>query len=310
MSAQTFGLRGSVTAMATPFRDGRIDHPRIAALCDRQIGRGTAALVMCGSTGEAGSLRRTEFAAVIRLAVAAAAGRVPILAGCGALSTEGSAALARLAAENGAAALLCAPPPYCKPTQAGILAHLRVLHERAPLPVLLYDVPSRTGIAIGDETVARAYEQGLVFGVKDATGDLARPPRLRALCGGGLTQMSGDDATAAAHLAMGGHGCVSVLSNLLPATCALLHEAWRGGDLATFARTRDHLAPVAEALFVESNPIPLKVGMERLGLSSAEIRLPLTPATEPTLALLSEVLSTASSMEEALAVRSRYALVS
>ena len=156
----------------------------------------------------------------------------------------------------------------------------------------------------------RAFELGLVFGIKDAAGDLSRPPRLRALCGAGLAQMTGDDATAAAYLAMGGDGCVSVAANLAPAVCARLHAAWQGGDIATVAALRDQLAPLAQALFVEANPIPLKAGLDLLGLATAEVRLPLTQATEATRAALARALAGLRSTEEALAARSRYAIAS
>ena len=272
-------LGGSLVALATPFRDGRLDTAALGRLCDRQAARGSAALVVCGSTGEAPALSAPEQARVVAVAVEAAAGRVPVIAGCSAPATEAAASLAFAAARNRAAALLCAPPPYVKPTQDGIATHVRAVAHTADLPVMLYDVPGRTGVAVADETAAWLFEHGLIAAIKDASGDLSRPARLRVLCGTELVQLSGDDATAPAYRAMGGHGCVSVTANLVPALCAQLHAAWDRGDLATFARLRDLLAPLHQALFLESNPIPLKAALCMLRLCTGELRLPLTRAS-------------------------------
>ena len=301
-------LDGSVVALATPFRESAVDTDALVRLCRRQVDAGTAALLACGSTGEAAAMRADEQAAVL-YAVVEAAEAVPVIAGCGGCSTEMAMELAVAAARQGVAALLCAPPAYVRPTQEGIIAHVRAISHAAGLPVLLYDVPGRTGVAVHDETVARLFERDLIVGLKDATADLGRPARLRARCGPELLQLSGDDATAAAYRAMGGHGCVSVVANLVPRLCAQLHRAWEAGELATFARTRDLLAPLAEALFAESNPIPLKAALVMLDLASGEMRLPLTRAGRGTCNRLAELLVGLMAAEEALAPRSRYALV-
>ena len=284
------GVRGSVTALVTPFHDGQVDGAALAAMCERQIRRGTTALIVCGSTGEAPALSPAEHARVVGAAVEAASNRVPVIAGCGAPATEAAAGLAALAARNGAGAVLCAPPPYSRPTQDGIVAHVRAVAHAADLPVVLYDVPARVGTAIADETVARLYDSGLAVAVKDAAGDLSRPARLRALCGEGLIQFTGDDATAAAHRAMGGHGCMSVSANLAPALCAGMQAAWDQADLAEFARLRDLLAPLHQALFRESNPIPIKAALCMAGLCDGVLRLPLTRATSATLDVLGVLL--------------------
>jgi 4-hydroxy-tetrahydrodipicolinate synthase len=177
------------------------------------------------------------------------------------------------------------------------------------LPVILYDVPGRTGVAIADVTVARLFDAGLIVGLKDATGDLARPGRLQALCGAGLVQLSGDDGTAAAYRAMGGDGCISVTGNLVPGLCARMHGAWDRGDIAGFARLRDMLAPLHEALFVESNPIPIKAALGLAGLCEAEVRLPLTAAAETTTARLEALLPALLEAEEARPVQPRLRLV-
>ncbi len=302
-------LGGSLVASATPFRDGRLDTAALGLLCDRQIRRGSAALVVCGSTGEAPALSAPEQARVVAVAVEAAASRVPVIAGCGAPATEPAAALATAAVRNGATALLCASPPYAKPTQDGIAAHFRAVAYAADVPVMLYDVPGRVGVAIADQTVARLFECGLISAIKDAGGDLSRPARLRALCGEELMQFSGDDATAPAYRAMGGHGCVSVTANLVPALCAQLHVAWDRGDLGAFARLRDLLAPLHQALFLESNPIPLKMALCMLRLCTGELRLPLTHAAEATRNRLAEVLAEVTRAESEAAAKPRLALV-
>jgi 4-hydroxy-tetrahydrodipicolinate synthase len=301
---------GSMTALATPFKDGRIDEPAFVRLCERQVERGTTALVVCGSTGEAASLTSVEQAALIRLAAVTVGGQIPVIAGCGGPSTEAAASIARLAASCGATALLCAPTPYVKPSQEGIIAHMRVLAHVSDLPLIVYDVPSRVGVAITDATVATLFERGLAIGIKDATADLGRPPRLQALCGQALLQLSGDDATAAAYRAAGGHGCISVTANLVPSLCASLHLAWDSFDPATFAHARGLLAPLHDVLFAESNPVPLKAALAMLNLATSDVRLPLLRATEATREKLAEVLAQVMSREEWIASRPRYALAS
>ena len=303
-------ILGSLTALATPFRQTRIDWDALSRLCERQVARGTAALIVCGSTGEAAALTQPEYARAVHTVVEAARRRVPVIAGCTALSTSATVALGVEAATAGAGALLCAVPPYVKPAQEGIFAHVRAVAHAADLPVVLYDVPSRASVAIADATVARLFEAQYVVGFKDATADLSRPPRLRALCGEGLAQWSGDDATAPGYRAMGGHGCISVTANVAPALCAALHAAWDNGDRARFAELRDLLAPLHAALFVESNPVPLKAALACLKLCTNEVRLPLTRATPATDEVLRNVLAGIMREEELAARRPVLALAS
>ena len=298
MISQLHGVGGSLTALATPFRQQRVDWDAMAHLAERQIEAGTAALVVCGSTGEAGALTQPEYARAVYVVVEAAGGRVPVIAGCTALCTASTAALSVQASAAGADALLCAVPPYMKPAQEGIFAHVRAVAHAADLPVVLYDVPSRSGVAIADETVDRLYQARLIVGLKDATADLSRPPRLRARCGEMLMQWSGDDATAAAHRAMGGLGCISVTANVAPALCAAMHRAWDNGDLPSFAGLRDLLAPLHAALFTESNPIPLKAALASLDLCLDGTRLPLTLANAATRERLATILPDVMRAEE------------
>ena len=298
MNFDRLTLRGSMAALPTPFRDGDIDTDAFIRLCERHLAHGTTGLIICGSTGEAAAMRPEEQADAVALAVAVARGRVPVIAGCGGPCTDAAAIVAKLAARAGADALLCAPTPYVKPSQDGIIRHIRFLADAADLPIVLYDIPGRTGVAIRDDTVAILFERGLIAGLKDATADLSRPPRLRALCGSGLALLTGDDATAAAYRAAGGDGCISVTANLMPGLCARMHEAWDRADLVTFGRLRDMLAPLHDALFIESNPVPLKAGLSLLGLGSPEVRLPLVQASEATRQRMEAVLGALAELDE------------
>ena len=302
-------LSCSLVALATPFHHGALDESALSRLCERQVAGGSAALVTCGSTGEGAALTVEEHRRIVAIAVEAAAGHVPVIAACGAPCTEAAVALAAEAARSGAAGLLCAAPPYMKPTQEGIIAHIRALAHAADRPIMLYDVPSRAGVSITDATVARLFESGLIAAIKDATADLARVPRLQALCGRDLIQLSGDDATAPAYRAMGGHGCVSVTANLVPRLCALQHMAWDRGEQTTFERVRDLLAPLHAALFLESNPIPLKAAMNVMELCSDQVRLPLTRASAATRDQLSAVLAEVGRAEHAWTVKPRLAAI-
>jgi 4-hydroxy-tetrahydrodipicolinate synthase len=273
------GVGGSLTALVTPFLDTHVDWTALSRLSERQIDRGTAALIVCGSTGEAASLILSEYARAVHTVTDTAAGRVPVIAGCTAMATTAAVALGTEAASAGADALLCAVPPYVKPTQEGIIAHIRAIAHATDLPVVLYDVPSRSGVAITDDTVVRLHDAELIVGLKDATADVSRPTRLRARCGDAFMQWSGDDATMPGYRAMGGKGCISVTANVAPALCAMLHSAWDTGDLGKFTALSELLDPLHAVLFRESNPIPVKAALAGLGLCSDEVRLPLTRAT-------------------------------
>jgi 4-hydroxy-tetrahydrodipicolinate synthase len=255
-----FGVGGSLTALATPFRDTCVDWAALSRLCDRQIDRGTAALIVCGSTGEAAALTLPEYARAVRTVAEAASGRVPVIAGCTALATSQAVATGSDAASAGADALLCAVPPYVKPTQDGIMAHIRAIAHATDLPIVLYDVPFRSGVAITDDTVARLHDAELIVGLKDATADLSRPTRLRARCGDAFMLWSGDDATAPGYRAMGDDGCISVTANVAPALCALLHRAWDNGDLGKFCRAARPARSAACRAVQREQPNPLESG--------------------------------------------------
>lgn len=299
------GLRGSLTALVTPFKHGRIDERAFVFLCERQIERGSAALVVCGTTGEASTLDHREQTLITRLAVEAAKGRVPVIAGAGSNCTSTAIDLVYQAEWLGADGVLCVVPYYNRPTQEGLFQHFLTVQSKTALPVLLYDVPSRTGTGLSTETIIRLAELPNIAGIKDASGDLGRTAPLRRKLGSDFLLLSGDDATAAAALELGSDGCVSVSANIAPALNAALHRSWAEQDMSRFRFLRDLLAPLTSALFVESNPIPVKWALARLGLVQDELRLPLTPLSqhcEPTLRqVLDDIVSF--EMEEAARIR-------
>jgi 4-hydroxy-tetrahydrodipicolinate synthase len=272
-----FSVHGSLAALPTPYRFGRVDLAAFEALCRRQIERGTAGLVPCGTTGEAALLSLAEQHQIIAAAVRVAAGRVPVIAGAGSNSTATAIELAQSAEKAGASALLCVAPFYLKPTQTGLMAHFTAIHDATRLPIILYDVPSRTACSLNDVVVTRLAALPRIVGLKDATADIPRVGRLRRRLGDGFLLLSGDDATQMAFRGAGGDGCISVTANVAPALCAALHAAIDGGRTAEVARLDRLLMPLHGALFLESNPIPLKRALNHLGLAQDALRLPLTP---------------------------------
>jgi 4-hydroxy-tetrahydrodipicolinate synthase len=285
-------LQGYIPAIPTPFdRDGSIDRSALADFCERQIHEGAAALVACGTTGEAPTLTRGEHDTVVRIAVDVAAGRVPVIAGAGSNSTVHAIELAQDAEAAGADAILSVVPYYNKPTQAGLYAHFRTITEAAGLPMLLYDVPTRSACGLADETIARLAELPRCVGLKDASGDISRPLRLRALVGSQFRLLSGDDATALAFFAQGGDGCISVTSNVAPGLCRALHLAWRQGDIVRAQQLAAASARLTAALFRESNPVPVKYALSRMNLMSPLVRLPLVELQSETKVEIERVLA-------------------
>lgn len=292
---------GSVPALVTPFRhaDGAVDEARLSALIDRAVRQGSSAVLVCGSTGEASALLPEEHARIVRITAETVGSRAGVFVGVGASSTEAAVRLAVAAERCGASALLCSAPPYVRPGQDGLVAHIRVIAAASILPIILYDVPSRAAIGFADDTIARLHDDHLVQALKDATGDLARVQRLRALCGADFPQLSGDDATAVAHLSMGGVGCISVTANVVPRLCSALQDAWLSHQFDKVFELRDKLAPLHAALFHESNPIPVKAALSFLGLCESVLRLPLLHASETTRLQLASILADLIPAEEA-----------
>jgi 4-hydroxy-tetrahydrodipicolinate synthase len=274
---ETFMFKGSIPALVTPFRDGRVDEAAFAALVERQIEAGSHGLVPCGTTGESTTLSHEEHREVVEICVRTARGRVPVIAGAGSNSTEEAIGLLRFAKAVGADAALVVSPYYNRPTQDGVVAHYQALNDAVQLPIFIYNVPARTGSDVTPETMGRLARLPNVIGVKDATAQLDRVSRHTALCGKDFIQISGEDPTAVGFSALGGVGCISVTANVAPAQVAAVQDACMKGDYATARRLNDRLARLHRALFLEASPAPTKYALSRLGLCLEDVRLPLLP---------------------------------
>jgi 4-hydroxy-tetrahydrodipicolinate synthase len=265
----------------TLFRDEALDEGAYRAFVDWQIAEGSHGLVPAGTTGESATLTDAEHRRVVEICVEAAAGRIPVVAGCGSNDTAHAIALTRMAKEAGADAALHVPPYYNRPNQEGIYAHLAAIAEAVDIPIILYNVPSRTITDISVETMARLAKIANVVAVKDATGNLARVSAQRLACGEDFIQLSGNDDMALGFLAMGGKGCVSVTANVAPRLCADFENACLSGRWEEALKLQDRLYPVHAALFSDASPGPVKYALNRLHPEfSADLRLPMTPASE------------------------------
>ncbi|WEK47342.1 MAG: 4-hydroxy-tetrahydrodipicolinate synthase [Candidatus Andeanibacterium colombiense] len=273
---------GSIPALITPFRDGAFDEEAFRRLIDWQIENGSAALVPCGTTGEAPTLSNKEHHHVIAVCVEQAAGRVPVIAGCGSNNTQTALRHLEFAQECGADAALCVAPYYNRPTQAGLIAHFSFLAERCDLPIVLYNVPGRTVTDIRPETVielANAFPDVFV-GLKDASGDLTRPTEHRRGIPGAFAQLCGDDPVWLQHYAAGGVGCISVTANVAPRLCADLQAALDAGDFETARELDARLYPLHRAMFTDASPGPVKYALSRVhGWLDDSVRLPIIPAS-------------------------------
>ncbi len=285
-------LSGYAPALPTPFdQNGNVDSAALEALCDRQVQEGATALVVCGTTGEAPTLTRSEHYAIVCIAVGVAQGRVPVIAGAGSNSTSQAIELARDAEAAGADAVLSVVPYYNKPMQEGMHAHFRAIADATGLPVILYDVPSRTVCGLADETVERLAECPKIIGLKDATGDVTRLFRLRSRLGPEFRLLSGDDATAPAFIGQGGNGCISVTSNVVPGLCRAMYLALKQGQLSRAQHLAAALARLTSALLGESNPVPLKYALSSMKMMSPKVRLPLVELKSESKAEIDAVLA-------------------
>jgi 4-hydroxy-tetrahydrodipicolinate synthase len=272
---------GSIPALVTPFSGGRVAEDTFRELVEWQIDEGSNALVPCGTTGEVATLSRDEHRQVIAIAVETARGRVPVIAGCGSYSTEVSIEMIRAAADVGANAALVVVPYYNKPSQAGLAAHFTAVAEASPLPIIVYNVPSRTVADISVETLAEVAKHDRIVGIKDATGNLARVSAQRLACGTGFVQLSGNDDMALGFNAMGGVGCISVSANVAPRLCADFQQATREGRWDAALSLQDKLYPLHAALFSDASPGPAKYALSRVrGGFPTELRLPLTEPSD------------------------------
>jgi len=273
-------IKGSLTALITPFKDGKVDEAAFRKLVNWQIAEGTQGLVPCGTTGESPTLSHDEHNRVIELCVEEARGRVPVIAGTGSNATDEAIALTRHAKEVGCDAVLSVTGYYNKPTQEGQYRHFIAVADAVDIPILLYNIPGRAVVGITVETMARLSRHKNIIGVKDATADLMRPSRERLACGRDWLLISGEDGTALGYNAHGGQGCISVTANLAPRLCAEFQAACAAGDYAKAREYQDRLMPLHDALFCETSPAPVKFAASLLGLCSEEVRLPLAEASE------------------------------
>ena len=273
-------FEGVLTALVTPFRDGDLDEEALRDLIERQIEAGVDGLVPCGSTGESATLSHAEHESVVEITVQAVRGRVPVVAGTGSNDTAAAIAFTRHAKRAGADGALLISPYYNKPTQHGIVEHYAAVACAAQLPLLIYNVPGRTGSNILPATMARLADIEHVVGVKEACGDLGQVSELIARCPDDFDVLSGDDALTLALLAIGARGVISTTSNVAPIEMCELVRAFRAGDTARARAIHYQLLPLFDALFCETNPIPVKTALHLMDLIGPEIRLPLTPIEE------------------------------
>ena len=278
----TLRLRGSMTALVTPFKNGVLDEEALRAHINWQIENGTQALVPVGTTGESPTLTHEEHDRVIEVCVQEAKGRVPVIAGAGSNNTVEAVDYAKHAEAVGADAVLVVTPYYNKPTQEGVYQHFKAVNDAIGIPIIIYNIPPRSVIDMSVATMARLYELKNIVGVKDATANLARVSQQRHALGADFIQLSGEDMTALAYNAAGGHGCISVVSNVAPRLCAEMHEKSLSGDFAGALKVQDRLVPLHDAIFLEPGLAGAKCGLSLLGRGNEEVRLPLMPVTAPT----------------------------
>ena len=272
---------GSIPALVTPFSGGRVAEDTFADFVEWQIAEGSNALVPCGTTGESATLNRDEHREVIAHTVRAAKGRVPVIAGCGSYSTEVAIEMVRASADVGADAVLVVVPYYNKPSQAGLAAHFTAIAEASPLPIVVYNVPSRTVADISVETLAQVAKHPRIVAIKDATGNLARVSAQRLACGEEFVQLSGNDDMALGFNAMGGVGCISVTANVAPRLCSDFQKAMREHRWDDAVKLQDRLYPLHAALFSDASPGPTKYALSRVKNGfPADLRLPLVQASE------------------------------
>ncbi len=279
MAAKT-SFRGSFTALVTPFKNGSLDEKAFRNIVDWQIAEGTNGLVPVGTTGESPTLSHEEHKQVVEWCIDQVGGRVPVIAGSGSNSTAEAIELSRHAEEAGADAALIVTPYYNKPTQEGLYQHYKAINDAIGIPIIIYNIPGRSIVDMSVETMARLFELKNIAGVKDATANMARVSQQRAAMGPDFNQLSGEDITALGFMAHGGHGCISVTSNVAPRLCAEFQAACLKGDFAAALKLQDKLTPLHINLFVETSPAPIKYAMSLIGKCANTVRLPMVPASE------------------------------
>ena len=285
MAAKT-NFRGSFTALVTPFKNGSVDEQAFRDIVEWQISEGTNGLVPVGTTGESPTLSHAEHRQVVEWCIDQAKKRVPVVAGAGSNSTREAVELAKHAEEAGADAVLVVTPYYNKPTQEGLYQHYKAINDAIGIPIMIYNIPVRSVIDMSVDTMTRLYELKNIAGVKDATASMVRVSQQRAAMGEGFNQLSGEDATALGFMAHGGHGCISVTSNVAPRLCAEFQRACLRGDFAAALKLQDKLMPLHQNLFVETSPAPVKYALSLLGKMPDTLRLPMVPIGEKSKAVV------------------------
>jgi len=289
MTAKT-SFKGSFTALVTPFKNGSLDEVAFRGLVDWQISEGTSGLVPVGTTGESPTLSHDEHKRVVEWCVQQVKHRVPVIAGSGSNSTAEAIELSQYAEEVGADAVLIVTPYYNKPTQEGLYQHYKAINDAIGIPIIIYNIPARSVIDMSVETMKRLFELRNIAGVKDATANVIRVSQQRAAMGPGFNQLSGEDASALGFMAHGGHGCISVTSNVAPRLCAEFQSACLKGDYAAALKLQDKLMPLHHALFIETNPAPAKYALSLLGKCADTVRLPMVPLAETTKAAVRQAM--------------------
>jgi len=279
MTAKT-RFRGSFTALVTPFKNGGLDEQAFRDLVEWQIAEGTHGLVPVGTTGESPTLSHDEHKQVVEWCVDQAKGRVPVIAGAGSNSTAEAVDFSKHAEKAGADAVLIVTPYYNKPTQEGLYQHYKAINDAIGIPIIIYNIPGRSIVDMSVDTMKRLYELKNIAGVKDATANMTRVTQQRAAMGPDFNQMSGEDITALGFMTHGGHGCISVTSNVAPRLCADFQNACLKGDFAAALELQDKLSPLHINLFVETSPAPIKYALSLIGKCANTVRLPMVPATE------------------------------
>jgi 4-hydroxy-tetrahydrodipicolinate synthase len=279
MTAKT-RFRGSFTALVTPFANGSVDEKAFRGLVDWQIAEGTNGLVPVGTTGESPTLSHDEHDRVVEWCVDQARGRVPVVAGAGSNSTAEAIKLSQHAEKAGADAVLIVTPYYNKPTQEGLYQHFKAINDAIGIPIIIYNIPARSVIDMSVETMARLFELKNIAGVKDATANVLRVSQQRAAMGPDFNQLTGEDGTAIGFMAHGGHGAISVTSNVAPRLCSEFQSACLRGDYAAALTLQDKLLPLHMNLFIETNPAPAKYALSLLGKCADTVRLPMVPLSE------------------------------
>ncbi len=290
-------FQGSLVALITPFKNGTVDEQALEPLVEWHIEQGTNGIVPCGTTGESWMLTHEEQKRIIEICVSIAAQRVPIIPGTSAISTEETISLTKQALNCGANGALIVTPPYVKPTQAGLYQHFKTINEEVNLPIIIYNNPSRAGVKIDIETLAQLAMLPNIIGVKDATGDLSAPIRIRLATNQNFCVLSGDDPTAIAFLAQGGHGCISITANVAPKQCAELYSNMGTNEL------RDQVQLLHHALLVESNPVPVKYAASLLDLCSEEVRKPLVALSDTSKAIVHKAMHAAGILNNIIPIR-------